>query len=497
LDLKPENIQIGPFGEVVVCDWGLGKKLQDHEQPSWSQQIDTPNAEVEINPSLYGEIKGTPGFMAPEQIKKGGAKTEQTDIYALGCLLHLILIGRLPHRGDVPDLMHKTVHKEISLPPKLDLSDGLKSILMKCLNKEPELRYDAVITLKKDLEQSVGGYSTSAQNATLITEIKLFAKRNRFIIRVVMGFILMVSLGLLFFNHRLQRSQAKTQSAEKQARSAEEQAQSLTAVIMEKKEWRITETIAKSKLYSHDQFFRNPKKNIYKALKVLKGSLHIEHNLHFAHECMAELHFLCQNFSKARVHYEKSEHPPSSILKLCRRFAKLPKKSSELLSFEHFNELILQLSHNEWNHFLIERMIAYDQQQRPQGQHYLEAVKATFLSMVFGEITDFDFDREHKHLKIEGSGVKSLLSSNKEASGLSILRFLNPLSLDLSQTRFHSIPELKGFEQLRELNIRNTDVKEVSALNRFHILKVHINEGQLDKEQKQGLGGWIELIEEL
>ena len=65
LDLKPANIQVGHYGEVLVCDWGLGKLI------GGTDEIDD---DVLLNPDLlsemtvYGQVKGTPGYMAPEQI---------------------------------------------------------------------------------------------------------------------------------------------------------------------------------------------------------------------------------------------------------------------------------------------------------------------------------------------------------------------------------------------------------------------------------------------
>ncbi|HEY5926012.1 MAG TPA: serine/threonine-protein kinase [Kofleriaceae bacterium] len=93
-DLKPANILLGERGEVYVLDWGIAREL------------DTPNA-------FAGPTQGTPGFMAPEQIRGDIDLDERVDIYALGCILFEILTrtplhprGKEAHanalRGDFP-----------------------------------------------------------------------------------------------------------------------------------------------------------------------------------------------------------------------------------------------------------------------------------------------------------------------------------------------------------------------------------------------------------
>ena len=63
LDLKPENIQLDSFSEIVVCDWGMGQKISDAEMSS-------PKEISELSEATESTIGGTPGFMAPEQIKQ-------------------------------------------------------------------------------------------------------------------------------------------------------------------------------------------------------------------------------------------------------------------------------------------------------------------------------------------------------------------------------------------------------------------------------------------
>ncbi|MCH2207216.1 MAG: serine/threonine protein kinase [Lentisphaerales bacterium] len=90
LDIKPDNIQVGSFGEVIVCDWGLGRIITNQEKKDYVTGLEL-EADILNHCTLYGEAKGTPGYMAPEQLD-GQDKNKQTDIYTLGALLFTLLV---------------------------------------------------------------------------------------------------------------------------------------------------------------------------------------------------------------------------------------------------------------------------------------------------------------------------------------------------------------------------------------------------------------------
>ena len=97
LDIKPDNIQVGQYGEVIVCDWGLSK-IYDRQSDTIDINQELLNPDKLNTKTLDGHIKGTPGFMAPEQIM-GGKKTPQTDIFSLACLLHSLFSFDIPFKG--------------------------------------------------------------------------------------------------------------------------------------------------------------------------------------------------------------------------------------------------------------------------------------------------------------------------------------------------------------------------------------------------------------
>jgi serine/threonine protein kinase/formylglycine-generating enzyme required for sulfatase activity len=96
-DLKPANVMVGPFGEVLVLDWGL-VKVGQHAPVSTARQDASQLTRL-------GQVSGTPRYMSPEQAR-GEALDGRSDVYALGAILFEILSGqRLHPQRDADDLI--------------------------------------------------------------------------------------------------------------------------------------------------------------------------------------------------------------------------------------------------------------------------------------------------------------------------------------------------------------------------------------------------------
>ncbi|HSD87766.1 MAG TPA: serine/threonine-protein kinase, partial [Kofleriaceae bacterium] len=120
-DLKPANIMLGDYGEVYVLDWGVARVLTERNEVA--RDIDTLDEGTQ-----EGAILGTPGYMAPEQIRAEPA-TPAVDIYALGAILFEILTGESLHpRGQEALASTLTMPQEAPahrrpdrvIPPELD-----------------------------------------------------------------------------------------------------------------------------------------------------------------------------------------------------------------------------------------------------------------------------------------------------------------------------------------------------------------------------------------
>jgi len=175
LDLKPENIQCDKYGEVLVCDWGLAKHLgdPDHDEVQLNDHL-----HQSAGVTLTGQVKGSPGYMSPEQIHGKSEKDTRSDIFSLGAILYLLLVGRPPFEGSQEEILEKTTHQPISFPSRHNLPHALRKIIERAMQKDPARRYQAVSELLSDLQAYRHNKPTLAENASLARQAYLFTKRH-------------------------------------------------------------------------------------------------------------------------------------------------------------------------------------------------------------------------------------------------------------------------------------------------------------------------------
>ncbi|HWZ92920.1 MAG TPA: serine/threonine-protein kinase, partial [Polyangiaceae bacterium] len=164
-DLKPGNVMVGDFGEVLVMDWGVAKLL-DRPQTALAVSTKTddlsesipeagPRSRSVSMPSLtsvrattkawetqVGEVIGTPQYMSPEQAQ-GLPIDERTDIYALGVMLYEILCGRVPFDEEDPQrTLFRLVTEAPERPSEINASVPLEleALALRLLEKDPAKR---------------------------------------------------------------------------------------------------------------------------------------------------------------------------------------------------------------------------------------------------------------------------------------------------------------------------------------------------------------------
>jgi serine/threonine protein kinase/DNA-binding winged helix-turn-helix (wHTH) protein len=143
-DLKPGNIIITPEGYLKILDFGLAQLVRPPEEISTRGSSQVKSA------------AGTLPYMAPEQLL-GERVDSRTDIYAIGNVLYEMATGRLPFQQALASPLQEEIAHQPPPPPgrfRTDLSTRMEEIILKCLEKDPENRYQSVKELLVDLRRS-------------------------------------------------------------------------------------------------------------------------------------------------------------------------------------------------------------------------------------------------------------------------------------------------------------------------------------------------------
>ncbi len=191
-DLKPGNLMLGEYGEVLVMDWGLVRHNAAHDTSREESRIDLNGSMPEDGLGRHGErpesvLSGTPAFMAPELIS-GGEPGTATDLYALGAILYCILTLRnSPFDEGLPIqcVLGLGVRGSFLNPRKrakrLNIPRELEAICMKAMAHDPARRYPAVTELLKDIRNYLDNYPVEAYRPTPFYRFFKLCKRRPFI----------------------------------------------------------------------------------------------------------------------------------------------------------------------------------------------------------------------------------------------------------------------------------------------------------------------------
>lgn len=156
-DIKPDNILVGPFGEVLLLDWGLAKVRSEEGETADFDQADSGAATLDQTMTGFQKLQGTVCYMSPEQINKAPDIDGRTDIYSLGAVLYEALTGKLPTKGETADqVIASTLNEQPPLPSELvtlKIPVTLEQTVMQCLQKNSENRIQTAAELIRLLRQ--------------------------------------------------------------------------------------------------------------------------------------------------------------------------------------------------------------------------------------------------------------------------------------------------------------------------------------------------------
>jgi eukaryotic-like serine/threonine-protein kinase len=184
-DLKPQNVMLGAFGEVLVLDWGVAKLR--------GRAVEVPPG-TGVQPTgentATGTVMGTPGYMAPEQLTGNSAAVdERTDVFGLGGILCFLLTGDHPSAG-LPE-----GERWLAVPAPL------RAICERARATMPELRYRLASELAADVANYLDALPVTAHREGLFERTRRVAARHRTALLLVLAY-LVVRVTLLLITGR-------------------------------------------------------------------------------------------------------------------------------------------------------------------------------------------------------------------------------------------------------------------------------------------------------
>ena len=234
-DLKPGNIMVGDFGEVYVMDWGLAR-IMGHTDGRKEGLVITDRAEDrDTMKTMSGSVVGTPAYMPPEQARGlVDEMDERSDIYSLGALLYELLTVVPPFTGRNPWDILERVCGEDPVPPSekapgREIPPELDAVVLKCMAKDREDRYQSVQELKDEIALFLAGRPIGAMEYNLWQVFHKWVDRNRVLASSIMAILLVIitSVAVSHVRIRLQMeiAQDERDKAEGARALAEEQRQ--------------------------------------------------------------------------------------------------------------------------------------------------------------------------------------------------------------------------------------------------------------------------------
>ncbi|MCM8535781.1 MAG: serine/threonine protein kinase [Lentisphaeraceae bacterium] len=499
LDLKPSNIQVGQFNEVEVCDWGLSR---------------------EVGSLKTGEnLKGTPGYMAPEQAMTGAVLDERTDVYSLGAILYTVLTGEASISGGAKTVVKATIRNSIVPPSRrcenIEIPGSLDAVVMKALSWSKVDRYQSVEAFKLDLADYLQGRSTVAEEADLLRELLLFLRRNLKVIAVT----LILVIAFIFVRSEIYKSDLEASLAVESLHRAHSEFVELKKneqALYEQKEQhfesyahavKLQHTISSKLVEQHLEvakehmiypiYFSSPVVNLQKSLKTFQKYFYEKQDLHKVQDLIVLNLFLSQRFIELQ-NYSSQKY--KVLFSLAKKYENKERSRFNVLFVKDFTLLLQDInalpdSEQKLKQEVIERAIAYSL--NASGLEFTHESIVKELIRCWNPKWDeanFIYNKGEQAARAFGEHLHTLRARAPYSSHKSFLSTLKISRLDICGSEISSFNDLRGLS-VKVLDIRSTKITNLHPHNVTKgIEKVYINTNQFDSMSKMKVPKSIRLV---
>jgi len=256
-DLKPANVMAGKYGETLILDWGLAKRINDvAETPDGSagstradppllssapSASGAPPAASIAGLTTLGHAIGTPAYMSPEQARGLRAALEPTtDVYSLGAILYQLLTGHAPYSGPGAEpgaKPEKVLSQLLAGPPpppravRPTIPRALEAICLRAMSREPRDRYATAELLVREIERWQADEPVEAYREPPAARAWRWARRHKVfsasLLSLLLTAVLALSVGITLVAREKRRAEvALTDEARQRSRAEDREAES-------------------------------------------------------------------------------------------------------------------------------------------------------------------------------------------------------------------------------------------------------------------------------